>query len=57
VSANQAAHAIRQLAEGQEARQPGGTTGWMIFLYVMAALIGVPLIVSLISLLTSTIFG
>jgi hypothetical protein len=57
VAANQATLVIRQLAEGQEARQQAGTTGWMIVLYVVAALIGVPLIVSLIRMLTSSIFG
>jgi hypothetical protein len=56
-AAGQAAQAIRQLAEGQEARIQGGTSAWMIVLYVLAALVGLPLIISLISMLTNTIFG
>ncbi len=45
------------MAEGQEARTQGGTSAWMIVLYVLAALFGVPLIISLIGMLTTTIFG
>jgi hypothetical protein len=56
-AASQAAQVVRQLAEGQEARPQGGTSGWMIVLYVLAALIGIPLIISLISMLTTTVFG
>ncbi len=51
-SFNQAAQAVRQLAEGQEVR-PHGVPGWQVALYVLAALIGLPILLSLISALVS----
>jgi hypothetical protein len=47
---NQAALALRQLAEGQEVRQKAPVSGWMIFLYVIAGLFGVEALGLLISL-------
>jgi hypothetical protein len=49
---NQAAQALRQLAEGQEVRQTG-TPGWLIAVYVIAGIIGLPILFSLISALVS----
>jgi hypothetical protein len=49
---NQAAQALRQLAEGQELRT-SGTPGWLIAVYIIAALTGLPIIVSLIGSLVS----
>ncbi|MBI4731572.1 MAG: hypothetical protein HY781_05490 [Chloroflexi bacterium] len=49
---NQAAQALRQLAEGQDVRQ-GGTPGWQIALYIVAALFGLPILVSIIGSLVS----
>ncbi len=49
---NQAAQALRQLAEGQEVRQ-GGTPGWLIAVYVIAGIIGLPTLLSLIVSLVS----
>jgi uncharacterized membrane protein len=49
-AANQAAQTIRQLAEGQEARQQAGTSGWMIFVYIIAGLFGLEILGLLISL-------
>jgi hypothetical protein len=49
---NQAAQALRQLAEGQEVRQ-AGTPGWLIAVYVIAGIIGLPILFSLISALVS----
>ncbi|MEW6092536.1 MAG: DUF5671 domain-containing protein [Chloroflexota bacterium] len=49
---NQAAQALRQLAEGQEVRA-AGTPGWLIAVYVVAGIIGLPFLFSLISALVS----
>jgi hypothetical protein len=49
-AANQAAQTIRQLAEGQEARQQAGTSGWMIIVYIIAGLFGLEILGLLISL-------
>jgi hypothetical protein len=51
--AGQAAQAIRQLAEGQEVRQAGGSSGWMIFVYILASLAGLEFLMMLISLVVS----
>lgn len=53
---NQAALAVRQLAEGQELRQKTPTTPWMVVLYVMAALFGLELLLFLFSMVASLIF-
>lgn len=48
----QAAQAVRQLAEGQEIR-PRGVPAWQIVLYVLAAVFGLPFLLSLIGTLVS----
>jgi Domain of unknown function (DUF5671) len=50
---NQLAQALRQLAEGQEMRATGAP-GWLIAVYVAAALIGLPILLSLIGSLVSS---
>jgi hypothetical protein len=50
--ANQAAQAVRQLAEGQEVR-PHGLPGWQVALYILAAVFGLPFLASLIGTLVS----
>jgi hypothetical protein len=57
VTAGQVAQAVRHLAEGQEVRQPGGTSGWMIFVYILAALFGMEILMALISLAVSLFIG
>ena len=47
-AANQAAQLVRQLAEGQEVRQKGPSTGWMVVIYVAASLFGLILLFLLI---------
>jgi hypothetical protein len=49
---NQAAHALRQLAEGQEVRS-AGTPAWLIVIYIVAGLIATPILASLIINLVS----
>jgi hypothetical protein len=49
---NQTAQSLRQLAEGQELRA-SGTPGWLIVVYIVAALIGLPILASLIGTLVS----
>lgn len=49
---NQTAQTLRQLAEGQELRA-SGTPGWLIGVYVAAALVGLPILVSLIGTMVS----
>ena len=53
---NQAALALRQLAEGQEVRQKASTSGWTIFLYVLAGLFGLEALGLLVSLVASLLF-
>jgi len=53
---NQAALALRQLAEGQEVRQKPSVTGWMIFLYIIAGLFGMEVLGLLVSLIGSLLF-
>lgn len=48
----QAAATVRQLAEGSEARSEGAS-GWMILVYVLAALAAFPLVMFLVSLFFS----
>jgi hypothetical protein len=49
---NQAAQALRQLAEGQEIRSTG-TPAWLIGVYIVAGLIAMPILASLIINLVS----
>jgi preprotein translocase subunit YajC len=56
-AAGQAAQAVRQLAEGQEVRQQGGTSGWMTFVYILASLAGLELLMVLVSLVVSLFQG
>jgi hypothetical protein len=53
---NHAALALRQLAEGHEIRQRTGASGWMIVIYIAAALFGMELLLLLISLAGSFFF-
>jgi hypothetical protein len=53
---NQAALALRQLAEGQEVRQKGAVSGWTVFLYVIAGLFGLEVLGLLVSLGASFLF-
>ena len=52
-AAGQVAQAVHQLAEDQEVRQPAGASGWMIFIYVIAALFGLEILMALTSLVVS----
>ncbi len=56
-TARQAANAIRLLAEGQEIRSAGVSSGWMVVVYIMAALFGIQIVFALLALALSTIFG
>jgi hypothetical protein len=49
-AANQAAQAVRQLAEGGAVRQQAGTSGWMIAVYILAGLTGLEVVGLLVSL-------
>jgi Domain of unknown function (DUF5671) len=53
---NHAALALRQLAEGHEIRPRMGASGWMIVIYIAAALFGLELLLALISLAGSFFF-
>jgi hypothetical protein len=44
----QAAKTIRHLSEGEDAPLPGESSGWMIFLYILAGLLGIPILITLI---------
>jgi hypothetical protein len=50
---NHAALALRALAEGHEVRQKTGSSGWMIVVYIAAALFGLESLMMLISLTVS----
>lgn len=50
---NQAAQVVRQLAEGLDARSQG-TPAWQIGLYIAAAIIGLPILASLVGTLVSS---
>ena len=52
VPLNQAAQTLRQLAEGQELRA-SAAPGWLIAVYILAGLVGLPILVSLIGSLVS----
>jgi hypothetical protein len=51
---NQAAQALRQLAEGQEVRT-SPTPAWLIAVYVLAGLVGLPILISLVGSLLSSL--
>jgi hypothetical protein len=51
---NQTAQALRQLAEGQEMRT-SPTPAWLIAVYVLAGLVGLPLLISLAGSLLSSL--
>jgi hypothetical protein len=53
---NQAALALRQLAEGQEVRQKAAASGWTIFLYVLAGLFALEAAGLLVGLVSSLLF-
>ena len=53
-SIQKAALAVRQLAEGQAASQRAAGSGWMVVVYVAAALFGLELILSLVAIVVST---
>jgi len=57
MSAQQAAIALRQLAEGQEVRPSAATSAGMIVLYVIAVLFGIEVAFLLFALLMSAITG
>jgi Domain of unknown function (DUF5671) len=50
----QAAQAVRQLAEGQPAREKAGSSGWRIVIYVAAALFGLEFLLGVFGLVAST---
>jgi hypothetical protein len=52
----QAALALRQLAEGQEVHQKAGSSGWMVFIYIIAGLFGLEVLGLLVSLGASLLF-
>jgi hypothetical protein len=49
-----AALAVRQLAEGQGLPKPASRSGWMIVVYIAAALFGLEIILMLVSLVIET---
>ncbi|MEA3351809.1 MAG: DUF5671 domain-containing protein [Chloroflexota bacterium] len=51
--ARQAAKMIRHLAEGEDISQSQGTSTWQIVLYILAGMIGLPLVFSLVGTLIS----
>ena len=53
---NQAALALRQLAEGQEVRQKAAASGWIIFLYVLAGLFALEAVGLLVGFVSSLLF-
>jgi hypothetical protein len=57
VTAQQAAQALRQLAEGQEVRPSAATSAGTIVLYVIAVLFGIEVAFLLFALLMSLITG
>ncbi|MEW6718005.1 MAG: DUF5671 domain-containing protein [Chloroflexota bacterium] len=52
--ADQAAATLRQLAEGEEVRFPGGRSGWTIVAFVFAALFGIQVLIFIFAFLIST---
>jgi len=56
IPANQTAQAVRQLAEDQEVHPHAGTSGWMVFLYIVAGLFGLQLLLVLVAMGISLFF-
>ena len=56
-AATQAAQTVRQLAEGQGVRQQTGASGWMVVVYIIAALFGLELLGGLVALGISLLGG
>jgi hypothetical protein len=52
--AQQAALAVRQLAEGQGVRQRPGGSGWMIVIYIAAALFGLEFLLGIVAIVVSS---
>jgi Domain of unknown function (DUF5671) len=53
--ARQTARAMRKLAEGEAAPQPGDTPGWMFLVYVLAGLFALELVWGVLALLISVL--
>jgi len=53
-SVQKAALTVRQLAEGQAVRQRAASSGWMVVIYVAAALFGIEFILTLVALVVSS---
>lgn len=51
--ARQAAHTVRQLAEGVQPSSPRETSPWLVVVYTLAGLFGLSLLMSLISLVSN----
>jgi len=56
-TADQAALALRQLAEGEEVRPSLPTSPWMIVLYILAAFVGLQVLFLLVALISSLVGG
>jgi hypothetical protein len=52
----QAAKMVRHLAEGEDISAARETSPWMVVLYIVAALVGVPLLISLFSILGDILY-
>jgi hypothetical protein len=52
-SVQQAAQAVRQLAEGQEVAQQASGSGWRVLLYLAAALFGLEVLLGIVGLVVS----
>jgi len=55
-TARQTAKIIRHMAEGEDVPAPSDTSTWRIVLYVLAGLLGLPIIFSLFGMLMSFVF-
>jgi hypothetical protein len=53
---HQTAKMIRHLAEGEEIPEIREASPWMVILYVLAGLMGIPLLIGLIGLLEDILF-
>jgi len=54
--AGQTAKMIRYLAEGEEIPDIRESSPWMVVIYILAGLMGIPLVISLISLIIESLF-
>jgi hypothetical protein len=54
--ARHTAKMVRHLAEGEDIPRPREASGWMIFLYILAGLIGIPILISLIGALSNILY-